>query len=83
MLSEVITTEIKKDGKHDNIEVVALSGPTHAEEVALDLPTTIVSACENETVAKFVQDIFMSENLRVYTNNDIKGVELCGALKIL
>lgn len=81
MLSEVITTEIKKDGKHDNIEVVALSGPTHAEEVALDLPTTIVSACENETVAKFVQDIFMSENLRVYTNNDIKGVELCGALK--
>lgn len=81
MLSEVITTEIKKDGKHDNIEVVALSGPTHAEEVALDLPTTIVSTCENETVAKFVQDIFMSENLRVYTNNDIKGVELCGALK--
>lgn len=81
MLSEVITTEIKKDGKHNSIEVVALSGPTHAEEVAIDLPTTIVSASENEEVAKYIQDIFMNENLRVYTNNDIIGVELCGALK--
>lgn len=81
MLSEVISTEIKKDGKHDHIEVVALSGPTHAEEVALDLPTTIVSACANEVAAKFVQDVFMTKTLRVYTNSDIKGVELCGAMK--
>ena len=81
MLSEVISTEIKMDGNHENIRVVALSGPTHAEEVAVDLPTTIVSACEDEEVAKFVQDVFMNDNLRVYTNNDVKGVELCGALK--
>ncbi len=81
MLSEVISTEIKRDGKHDHIEIVALSGPTHAEEVALDMPTTIVSACENEKAAKFVQDVFMNKTLRVYTNSDIKGVELCGAMK--
>lgn len=81
MMSEVIITEIQKDDRHKNIKVVVLSGPTHAEEVAVDLPTTIVSASEDEEVAKFVQDIFMNETLRVYTNSDIKGVELCGALK--
>lgn len=81
MMSEVIVTEIQKDGKHENIKIVALSGPTHAEEVAVDLPTTIVSASDDEDVAKFVQDIFMNETLRVYTNSDVKGVELCGALK--
>ena len=80
-MSEVIVTEIQKDGKHENIKIVALSGPTHAEEVAIDLPTTIVSAIDDEEVAKFVQDIFMNDTLRVYTNSDIKGVELCGALK--
>ncbi|WP_313094581.1 NAD(P)H-dependent glycerol-3-phosphate dehydrogenase, partial [Streptococcus parasuis] len=80
-MSEVIVTEIQKDGKHENIKIVALSGPTHAEEVAIDLPTTIVSASDDEEVAKFVQDIFMNDTLRVYTNSDIKGVELCGALK--
>lgn len=80
-MSEVIVTEIQKAGKHENIKIVALSGPTHAEEVAIDLPTTIVSASDDEEVAKFVQDIFMNDTLRVYTNSDIKGVELCGALK--
>ena len=81
MLSDVIESELKQDGKHENIKIAVLSGPTHAEEVALDLPTTIVAASEDEVIAKFVQDIFMNENLRVYTNNDKKGVELCGALK--
>ena len=61
--------------------VVALSGPTHAEEVARDLPATIVSACADLTAAEAVQAVFMNEWMRVYTNDDVKGVELCGALK--
>ena len=80
-MSEVILDEIRKDGLHDHVEVVALSGPTHAEEVAIDLPTTIVSACEDEQIARYVQDVFTSRCMRVYTNSDKKGVELCGALK--
>ena len=75
-LSEVIHDEVKA-----NVKVVVLSGPTHAEEVARDLPSAIVSACEDITVAEIVQDVFMYSCLRVYTNTDVKGVELCGALK--
>ncbi len=80
-LSEVIADELNRDGKHGNVKVVALSGPTHAEEVAIDLPTTIVSACADEKAAELVQDVFMNTCMRVYTNTDIRGVELCGALK--
>lgn len=75
-LSEVIRDEVKAE-----VKVVVLSGPTHAEEVARDLPSAIVSACEDITVAEKVQDVFMNSCLRVYTNTDVKGVELCGALK--
>ncbi|MDO4501494.1 MAG: NAD(P)H-dependent glycerol-3-phosphate dehydrogenase [Erysipelotrichaceae bacterium] len=75
-MSEVIKSELGED-----FNVVAFSGPTHAEEVAKDLPTTIVSACKNEEAAKLVQDAFMNSNMRVYTNDDVLGVELCGALK--
>ena len=67
--------------KNPDIPLVALSGPTHAEEVAKDLPTTIVSACENQEAAKFVQDVFFNTCMRVYTNDDVIGVELCGAMK--
>ena len=49
--------------------------------MALDLPTTIVSACPDEQAAEFVQDVFSNTCMRVYTNADIKGVELSGALK--
>ena len=80
-MSQVIRNEMCKDGKHDHIKVVALSGPTHAEEVALDLPTTIVSACDDIETAEYVQDIFMNTCMRVYTNPDVLGVELCGAVK--
>ncbi len=80
-LTEVIADELNKDGKHANLKMVALSGPTHAEEVAKDLPTTIVSACEDQETAEFIQDVFMNTCMRVYTNNDVKGVELCGAMK--
>ncbi len=74
-------SEIIHDVLGDNFKVVALSGPTHAEEVALGLPTLIVSSCEDEEVAKEVQKEFNNDVLRVYTNTDIKGVELCGAMK--
>lgn len=60
---------------------VALSGPTHAEEVAADLPTTIVAASEDPETARLVQLTFSNDVMRVYTNSDVRGVELCGALK--
>lgn len=77
------TSEIIHDVlKEKDLPVVALSGPTHAEEVAIGLPTLIVSACERIQYAEAIQDIFYSDEcLRVYTNQDILGVELCGALK--
>lgn len=80
-MSEVIRDEVQKDGLHPNAKIVALSGPTHAEEVACDMPTTIVSACTDLDVAEKVQDVFMNTCMRVYTNVDVHGVELCGALK--
>lgn len=80
-MTEVIRDELNADGNHENVKLVALSGPTHAEEVARNLPTTIVSACEDLAAAEFVQDVFMNSCMRVYTNEDTKGVELCGAMK--
>lgn len=75
-MTEVIESELRCDAN-----VVALSGPTHAEEVAQDLPTTIVAAHVCVAVAEKVQAVFTNPVMRVYTNTDIKGVELCGALK--
>jgi len=60
---------------------VALYGPSHAEEVSKEMPTVIVAASTNEEAAKKVQDIFFAPALRVYTNTDLVGVELGGALK--
>jgi len=80
-MTEVIRDELNKFGGLENVHLVALSGPTHAEEVALDLPTTIVSACTDMEVAEQVQDVFMNTCMRVYTNTDVLGVELCGAMK--
>ncbi len=80
-MTEVIRDELQKDGGHKQVKLVALSGPTHAEEVALDMPTTIVSACTDMTVAETVQNVFMNTCMRVYTNTDVTGVELCGAVK--
>ena len=76
-MSRIIADEIK----NPQVKIVALSGPTHAEEVAKDLPTTIVSACEDEAAAVQVQEIFANSCMRVYTNTDVLGVELCGAMK--
>ena len=80
-MTEVIADELNREGGPKGVKLVALSGPTHAEEVALDLPTTIVSACPDEAAAEYVQDVFSNTCMRVYTNADIKGVELSGALK--
>ena len=74
-LSEVIQEEIPEG------RIVAFSGPSHAEEVARDMPTTIVSASKDLEAAKAVQELFKDTCIRVYTNEDIKGVELCGAFK--
>ena len=61
--------------------LVVLSGPSHAEEVAKKLPTLVVAASEDLAAAEFVQDVFMNQNLRVYTNSDLIGVEVAGAVK--
>lgn len=64
-----------------NNPVVVLSGPSHAEEIAMKLPTTLVSTSEDMKYAFEVQDLFMTPNLRIYTNDDIIGVEIGGAVK--
>ena len=79
-MTQVIADELGKAGK-TGIPLVALSGPTQAEEVAHDQPTLAVSACEDLAVAKKVQEAFMNPSMRIYTNTDVTGVELCGALK--
>lgn len=60
---------------------VCLSGPSHAEEVAVDIPTTVVSSSTDKKTSEYIQDVFMTSNFRVYTNPDLIGVELGGALK--
>ena len=74
-LDEVFKQEIP------NLKLAILSGPSHAEEVSKAVPTAMVIASENEEIANELRDIFMNENLRVYTSKDVKGVELGGALK--
>ncbi|SHJ56241.1 glycerol 3-phosphate dehydrogenase (NAD(P)+) [Clostridium cavendishii DSM 21758] len=74
-ISEVIKSVLPEN------EVVILSGPSHAEEVALGIPTTIVASSDNMDSAKRVQDLFITSNFRVYTNDDLIGVEIGGAVK--
>ena len=74
-LSEVYRSEIPQ------ADISVLSGPSHAEEVSRDIPTTVVIASDNKDTAEFLQNVFMTENFRVYTSDDIIGVELGGALK--
>ena len=79
-MSQIVEDEFKAI-KDKNVSIVSLSGPTIAYEVSKDMPTTIVSACKDLSIAQKIQDIFMNENFRVYTNQDIECVELCAALK--
>lgn len=64
-----------------NCIFAVLSGPSHAEEVGLSMPTAITIACDNKEVAESIQDAFMSTYFRVYTNEDVIGAEMGGALK--
>ncbi|WP_033543832.1 NAD(P)H-dependent glycerol-3-phosphate dehydrogenase [Planococcus sp. CAU13] len=77
-VSEMIREEIPEKWIAD---LVVLSGPSHAEEVVLEHPTTVTAACENTESAERVQDMFMNHYFRVYTNTDVIGVEVGGALK--
>ena len=79
-LSEVISDECGKSGKF-GLPIVALTGPTHAEEVARKMPTVIVAASSSQKAAEAVRAFFSCDYLRVYTSPDIRGAELCGALK--
>ena len=74
-LDEVIKEEIP------DVKLAILSGPSHAEEVSKAVPTAMVIASEDIKIAEELRDIFMNENLRVYTSNDTKGVELRRSIK--
>lgn len=77
-VSEMISEEMTAYNKED---IVVLSGPSHAEEVAERHPTTVTVASENTDNANIAQDLFNSDTFRVYTSSDIIGIELGGALK--
>lgn len=74
-ISEVVEQEIPA------AEVAVMCGPSHAEEVGIGLPTTVVAGAKKKAVAESVQDIFMNEVFRVYTSPDVLGMELGGSLK--
>ena len=75
-MCEIIQSEVGPD-----YDVVCLSGPSHAEEVSLSLPTVITSSSNNVEAAKFIQKECSLPYFRIYLNDDLKGVELCAALK--
>jgi glycerol-3-phosphate dehydrogenase (NAD(P)+) len=77
-ISEMIKEELSE---HEMEDVVVLSGPSHAEEVSLRHPTTVTVSSENMKAAEEIQDLFINQNFRVYTNPDVIGVEIGGALK--
>ncbi|WP_077358091.1 NAD(P)H-dependent glycerol-3-phosphate dehydrogenase [Virgibacillus halodenitrificans] len=77
-VSEMISDELSQ---YENEDIVVLSGPSHAEEVALRQPTTVTVSALNIELAKHAQDLFINEVFRVYTSPDIIGIELGGALK--
>ncbi|MGN0163393.1 MAG: NAD(P)H-dependent glycerol-3-phosphate dehydrogenase [Candidatus Ornithomonoglobus sp.] len=68
-------------GEIPQADISVLSGPSHAEEVGRGIPTTVVVASDSAATAEFLQDVFMTDTFRVYTSNDVIGVELGGALK--
>ena len=78
-MSEVLAEELGHVIDTDHIGVI--SGPSHAEEVALFMPTTVVVAANSRGVAKAIQETFMTPMFRIYLNHDIVGVEIAGAVK--
>lgn len=77
-ISQILAEELARDSYQD---IVVLSGPSHAEEVARQDITTITAACQHLEAAKYVQQLFSNNYFRVYTNTDVVGVELGAALK--
>lgn len=77
-ISEIIKQELPKEGIKD---IIILSGPSHAEEVSMRHPTTVTVTSENMPSAEKIQDLFINQYFRVYTNPDVIGVEIGGALK--
>jgi glycerol-3-phosphate dehydrogenase (NAD(P)+) len=84
---EIGTLELMTDVLIDEIpglgtdRVAVLSGPSHAEEVSRGIPTTIVAASENQELAQLIQENFSTTTFRVYTNDDMRGVELAASIK--
>ncbi|MFC0470301.1 NAD(P)H-dependent glycerol-3-phosphate dehydrogenase [Halalkalibacter kiskunsagensis] len=78
-ISEMIEEEFS--GSHMLRDVVVLSGPSHAEEVSLRQPTTVAVSSNNNEASELAQDLFINQHFRVYTNPDLVGVEIGGALK--
>ena len=74
-MTEVIAKELPSN------PIVAISGPSHAEEVGRGVPTTVVAASRSRKAAELIQDTLMCPTLRIYVNDDVTGVELGGALK--
>lgn len=74
-MSEVLTEEFPQN------PIVVLTGPSHAEELARGIPTTVAVASEDVKYAEYIQDIFTAANLRLYVNTDVVGCEIGGAMK--
>jgi glycerol-3-phosphate dehydrogenase (NAD(P)+) len=79
-ITHLLPSEIIQDVLGD-VRLVVLSGPSHAEEIAGRVPTAMVSASLRKDAAQTVQDLFSSDYMRIYTSDDVRGVELAGALK--
>ncbi len=79
--TELRMSQVIRQITQDAFPVAVLSGPSHAEEVSRHMATGCVSACEDKAVAELVQGVFMNDMFRVYVNQDVVGVELCGAVK--
>ena len=75
ILTDVIEQEIPQ------CRAAVLSGPSHAEEVGRDIPTTVVAGAKDRETAEYIQNLFMNKVFRVYTSPDMLGIELGGALK--
>ena len=75
ILTDIIEQEIP------GVQATVLSGPSHAEEVGREIPTTAVAGAKKKETAEFMQNIFMNQRFRVYTSPDMLGIELGGALK--
>jgi glycerol-3-phosphate dehydrogenase (NAD(P)+) len=79
--SEKRISEVLREVLKPSHEVIVISGPSHAEEVARGVPTSIVAASKDEKAARIVQEALSGETFRLYRNQDVAGVEIAGAVK--